>query len=117
MDLKYQKYLIIIILFAFNLLLSTTCITYEKDWYAYLFILATASIINTFSVFLIIGYKMFENVKEINRITSRNYLYVVPCYNESEKELTDSINSLTLQRVVKNDKRTLLIICDGIANG
>ena len=111
--LQKQKYLIALFLFMINLLFSSTFLIYEKDWYVYLFVLALASILNTFSVFLIVGHKMITNDKELPRLESKNYVYVVPCYNESEQELTASLNSLTLQRVVKNDKRSLLIIQDG----
>lgn len=120
MQLRFQKYLIALFLFVINLIFSTTFIIYENDWYVYLFVLTLASIMNTFSVLCILGYKMLksdDNYTSNNRVEPKNYLYVVPCYNESEKELTNSLNSLTLQRVVKNDKRTILIICDGIATG
>ena len=122
MQLRFQKYLIALFLFIINLLFSTTFIIYEHYWFVYLFVLALATIINAFSVVCIIGHKMITNDNDNNndaknRLESKNYLYVVPCYNESEKELTNSLNSLTLQRVVKNDKRNILIICDGIATG
>jgi len=115
-SIKQQKYLIAFFLFIINLVCSTTFIIYENNWYIYLFILALASVINTFSVFCITGHKMIaaEPIQP-NRVDNKNYLYVIPCYNESEKELTDSLNSLTLQRTVNTDKRALLIICDGIS--
>ena len=122
MQLRFQKFLIALFLFVINLIFSTTFLIYENDWYVYLFVLALASIVNAFSVICILGHKMITNDHDNNndaknRLESKNYLYVVPCYNESEKELTNSLNSLTLQRVVKNDKRNILIICDGIATG
>ena len=113
MKIKLQKYLIALFLFVINLLFSSTFLIYEHYWFVYLFVLALASIINTFSVFLIIGNKMITNNKELPRLNPINYVYVIPCYNESKEELTTSLNSLTLQRVVKNDKRSLLIILDG----
>jgi len=119
MPLKFQKYLIAGFLFIINLIFSTTFLIYENEWYVYLFVLALASILNSFSVVCILGHKMtaLDDNKTKNRFAAKNYLYIVPCYNESEKELTDSLNSLTLQRVVKNDKRSILIVCDGIATG
>ena len=117
-SIKQQKYLIAFFLFIINLVCSTTFIIYENNWYIYLFILALASVINTFSVFCIAGHKMIAaEPTQPNRVDNKNYLYVIPCYNESEKELTDSLNSLTLQRTVNTDKRALLIICDGISTG
>jgi chitin synthase len=117
MNLKIQKYLVALFLFIVNLIFSTTSLIYENDWYAFIFVLGMASLINTFSVLFIVGHKLITKDIEVNRIESKNYIYVIPCYNESEDELTKSLNSLVLQRNVKNDKRSILIICDGIATG
>jgi chitin synthase len=117
MNLKQQKYVIAFALFCINLLLSTTFIVYDKEWYVYLFILILASLINASSVLCITGHKMVINDKELHRIEPKNYLYVVPCYNESEEELLQSLNSLILQRNVNKDNRSLLIICDGMVKG
>ena len=116
MNLKHQKYCIIFILFSINLILSSTFIVYIDKWYCYLFILAFGSLINSSSCLLNIGYKMLNNENDnenINRTTPRNYMYIMPCYNESREELISTLNSLVLQREVKNDKRFILIICDG----
>jgi chitin synthase len=51
------------------------------------------------------------------RLTPRNYIYVVPCYNESEEELRYSLNSLVEQHTVSGDKRLIVIICDGKVKG
>ena len=46
---------------------------------------------------------MFQKNKLKNiRIHPKNYLYVVPCYNESEEELRNTFNSITLQKTVFN---------------
>jgi len=117
MNLKNQKYIIICILLSINILLATTLIVYENKWYAYLFILALASSLNSFSCLFIIGHKMLygegkgENINP--RLVSKNYIYVVPCYTETKEELVKTLNSLVLQRKVENDKRLILIICDG----
>ena len=114
-----EKYYIICLLVSINLLLSTTFIIYSHYWYIYLVILASQSIINSFSVIcLLLKRILFGYIDpEINRIEPKNYIYIVPCYNESEEELTNSINSIVLQRTVENDKRMLFIICDGKATG
>ena len=113
MNITKQKYYIIGLLFCINLLLSTTFIIYHKYWYIYLVILAPQSIISSFSVVLILIKRFLYIEPEINRIEPKNYIYIVPCYNESEKELTNTLNSLVLQRTVEGDKRMLFIICDG----
>ena len=115
MNLKYQKYIIICILLGINILLSSTFIVYENKWYAYLFILALASALNSFSCLFIMGHKMLygegDNIN--HRLSSKNYIYIVPCYTETKAELVKTLNSLVLQRKVENDKRLILIICDG----
>jgi chitin synthase len=118
MILRYQKYIIFTLLFIINLLLSTTLIIYSNKWYIFLFILALASLINSFSSLLVIGSKMcLENNDKKYRFSSKNYIYIIPCYNESEEELTNSINSLVNQQTISNDKRCLMIICDGKVKG
>ena len=123
MNIKQQKYCVILFLFLLNTLLSTTFIIYEKHWYVYIFVLGLASSINSFSSLLALGYKMTEHqnnsIELYNdvRLEPKNYVYIMPCYNESEEELFNTLNSITLQRTTKGDKRLLVIICDGIAKG
>ena len=117
MKLKYQKYRIICFLLSVNILLSSTFIIYENNWYAFLFILALASCLNSFSCLFNIGHKMIEGeIKHNNRITAKNYIYIVPCYNETKEELVKTLNSLVLQREVKRDVRSIMIICDGTSS-
>jgi len=107
------------ILLIVNTILSSTFIIYESKWYAYLFILALASCLNSFSCLFNVGHKMFCQ-REMslghtnnNRLIGKNYLYIVPCYTETKEELIKTLNSLVLQREVKRDVRSILIICDG----
>jgi chitin synthase len=129
-SIKQQKYLIVFVLLSINTILSTTFLFYPNKWYVYLFLLALASGINAFSAILIIGKHIIfpshpsnKISKELNlivkdaRIVPRNYVYIIPCYNESEEELRWSIQSLLYQRHVGGDKRALLIICDGKVRG
>lgn len=125
--IKQQKYLTALFLFSINTILSSTFLVYPKEWYVYLFLLALASLINAFSCLFIIGNHIFCKINnninnnnkteqliiQNNRISKRNYLYIVPCYNESKEELMGTISSLLLQRKVEGDKRAIMIICDG----
>jgi chitin synthase len=114
MKLHYQKYLIILLLLSINLTTIITFIYNADKWYVYLFILALASFVNAWSVILLLGYKMFFKKNDIiHRTNPLNYTYIVPCYNESEEELTKSFESLITQHAVHGDKRTMIIICDG----
>ena len=114
-----QKYIYITILALINILLSVTFIIYSDKWYAYLFILALGTIINSFSAIILFLKKLIKktDTRYIYRKEPRNYIYIVPCYNESEEELSLSLNSLIEQQRIDKDKYSLMIICDGKAKG
>ena len=114
-----QKYIYITILALINILLSVTFIIYSNQWYAYLFILALGTIINSFSAIILFLKKLMKKIdtRYIYRKEPRNYIYIVPCYNESEEELTLSLNSLIEQQRIDKDNYSLMIICDGKAKG
>jgi chitin synthase len=121
MNLKLQKYGIISSIVLLNTILISTFIYYNHYWYAFLFILASESFINSSSVILICLNKFYSFLKasKLNKIehTPKNYIYLIPCYNESEEELTNSINSLSFQKNVFKDNKLLFIICDGKVKG
>jgi len=119
MLLKNQKYIIVSILLSLNIVLSITFIIYEDKWYIYLLILALASIFNSINSIGNILYKMItsQNYDIIYRKNSNNYVYIIPCYNESREELKGTLNSLTNQITTYQDKKMLIIICDGKIKG
>jgi chitin synthase len=118
LSIHTQKYLIIVFLFSINTITITTFITYIKNWYIYLFILSLATIINCSSALLLIFNKIFSKETDIQfRNKPFNYIYIIPCYNESEEELTLSIKSIVCQHTLPRDYRCMLIICDGKVKG
>jgi chitin synthase len=118
LSLQYQKYIIIAFLFSINTITISTFITYLDKWYIYLFILSLATIVNSSSVLLLLGNKLFyKNNDIIHRVKPFNYIYIIPCYNESKEELTLSIQSIARQHYLPNDYRCMLIICDGKVTG
>jgi len=117
MNIKQEKYLILTILFIVNTVLSTTFIIYENKWYVFLFILALASITNSLNSILLIFYKMFIKKEEKYRTSDDNYIYLVPCYNESKQELKSTLDSLDRQLLFHKDNKLLIIICDGKVKG
>jgi chitin synthase len=117
MGITLQKYVIISIIVSINCLLIYTFVIFNSVWYAYLCILALSSTLNASSSILNIAFKICNPEKNNYRITPKNYIYVVPCYNESELELRYSLNSLVEQRIVSGDKRMIVIICDGRVKG
>ncbi len=118
MNITIQKYLVLLFLLLVNLLLITTFVIYENNWYAFIYFLAFASFIYSVSVVLIFLSKMCKPYNDNQyRIERKNYIYVIPCYNEGEEELRDSLNSLTCQQTCHGDRRALLVICDGVVTG
>jgi chitin synthase len=117
MNLQKQKYLILFFIGLLNFILIVTFIFFNKTWYAYLWLLALSSVLNASASILNITFRMIYPEKQSYRLTPRNYLYVIPCYNETETELRTSLQSLIEQRCVKNDKRSIVIICDGKVKG
>jgi chitin synthase len=118
MNIVHQKYIILLLLFSINSILSSTFLLYTHYWYIYLVLLALASITNAASSLLNLCQRIFiKNTDNIYRLHPINYTYIVPCYNESENELRDSINSITIQQHIPGDKRSVIIICDGKVTG
>jgi chitin synthase len=119
MNIKTQKYFIISSIVFLNAALISTFVYYSDFWYAFIPLLASESIINS-AASIILLCKTFINkitTKSYKFILSKNYVYVIPCYNESEDELTTSINSLVNQNNTIDDKRLLFIVCDGMVKG
>ena len=56
-----------------------------------------------------------NNNNNNNRYTlsKSNIVYVIPCYNETEKELQNTIYSIYAQKNVEYHNKFLIVICDG----
>jgi chitin synthase len=130
--ISFEKYQIIFLLLLFNILFSTITTIYRKYWYIFIGILASSSLINSINVLLIfkrwilkyinISGNNFGNNSDNNTIykhnnsyinKSKKYIYVVPCYKETQTELLRTINSLCEQKNVDKHQKILTIICDG----
>jgi chitin synthase len=48
---------------------------------------------------------------------NKKLLYIIPCYNESQKELQCTIDSLVNQKYIDNCVKLLVIVCDGKVTG
>jgi len=143
LTLKQQKYAIISILLIINIILGVISTIYHEQWYIFIIILGSSSLINSINVLLItfsIGIpnlyrKCIHNLYKCFTLTNRHQgsydvsdvsdsaaaslqkqsklLYVLPCYNETEKELHNTIESLYNQINVGIHNKLLIIICDG----
>ena len=103
---------------------STTALIYLNRWYIFLIFLALATFIININIFLLMLNKLKNifldnNIKNNNTINLKNtkkIIQLLPCYNESKKEMLNTINSLCIQNNKYNVDKILLIICDGKIN-
>lgn len=52
--------------------------------------------------------------KENEQIFNKNIAYLIPCYNESYEELDETVDSFINQNNIENNKKILIICCDGV---
>ena len=62
-----------------------------------------ASLLNSINSIGNILYKMLTSIDydKIYRQNPNNYVYIIPCYNESKEELEGTLNSLTKQIITQ----------------
>lgn len=118
----YQKVLIFSTWFLINSLLIITSILYSHYWYIFLIPLSLSTLFNCLSVILIIIFRiknLFIKTKknENNEYNKRSIAYLVPCYNENEHELRNTINSIKNQTGITTNNKMLFIVCDGRIKG
>ena len=126
-----QKHILLICLLLLNILLSTLVIVYDKYWYIFIVILAAGSLTNSINTILLIYIKLSKWVQvhlinklknreqyilNDNQITNDKFIYILPCYNETEGELNNTIYSILGQSKVEAHSKLLVIICDGKIN-
>lgn len=102
-----------------NTILIVTSLIYTKHWYIFLVPLSLSSCFNCVSVILIIIFSIKNWIcKKDSEVTDvKNLIYLVPCYNENESELKNTIDSLKNQKELERHKKLLLVICDGRVKG
>ena len=108
-SITYEKYLIISGLLIINGLLSGLTIVYNEYWYIFIIILGLASLINSICVFLVLFNYLRNKIVKNDNMNDYSYkckyIYVLPCYNETEKELNNTIESIYSQLIGINFKR------------
>ena len=124
-----QKIYVMIFIFIINLILSTTMIIYVKNWYVYLIFLMTSPLINSLYALALLSKLDFKknnslnmnyliNTNETNEIDkqckNKTLVIFVPCYNETLSELISTFESISEQQKIDDNKKLMIIICDGI---
>jgi len=117
-----QKLFILGVWLCINLALIIPCIIFTQYWYIFIVPLSLSTSFNCLSVFLILAVRiknLFIKPKkaEKSEYSKKSIAFLVPCYNESEKELTNTIDSLKAQTEIENNKKMLFVVCDGHIKG
>ena len=118
--LRQQKYATIAALSLWNVLCTALYLAYWHSWFAFTFITALSSTANCLCIVGIFMQRAKETtVPQVlgRRRQPRNYVYIVPCYNESEAEVYHTLQSVAAQHVVPEDRRMMIIVCDGSVKG
>lgn len=118
----YQKVFIFTLWLFINLALIVPSIIFSEYWYIFIVPLSLSTSFNALSVLLIVAVRiknLFIKPKkaEKSEYSKKTLAFLVPCYNENEKELNNTINSLTAQTDIENNKKMLFIVCDGHVKG
>ena len=120
MNLTTQKNIILFLILSINIAISVFTIIYKQYWYIFICILGLGSFINSINVLLIIFNKVKQLIKQllehhdsydVNDVNDNKHIYVLPCYNETEQELRNTIDSIKSQTNIKS--KLLIIVCDG----
>ena len=70
-------------------------------------------------ILFIIIFSIYEyfTKQKYDKIENKNIVYLIPCYNESFDELYNNINGFITQKNADNNKKLLVIVCDGKVTG
>lgn len=118
----YQKVMIFSCWLGLNAVLITTSILYSHYWYIFLVPLSLSTTFNCLSVFLILIFSIKnlifkKNDEDDESYVNKSFAYLIPCYNETKEELNNTIESLKKQIKIENNKKMMIIVCDGRVNG
>jgi chitin synthase len=117
-----QKLLVFSTWFCINVALIVTSILYSHHWYIFLVPLSLSTLFNCISVILIVIFSIKnlcikQKKAEKNEYSKRSIAFLVPCYNENEHELNNTIKSIKSQTDLEINRKMLIIICDGRIKG
>ena len=118
----YQKVVIFSLWLCINVALIVPSILFSDYWYIFIVPLSLSTSFNCLSVLLILAVRiknLFIKPKKAEKreYNKRSIAFLLPCYNENETELKNTINSLKSQTDIENNKKMLFIVCDGHIKG
>lgn len=93
---------------------------FAQYWYVLLPIISAAISCNVIMIFSLIIKRTWTAIRPEKRVVPEkpeSLIYIVPCYNETKEELTNSLDSLVAQQKVDDHQQAVVIICDGRVRG
>ena len=114
-----QKIFVCSVIFFLNSALISVFVMFPNFWYCFLPLLGACSLFNSMGSILL-WYRRYRmgnyNTKETKIFT--NFVYLLPCYNESFEELKASVDSLNYQKNLDEGvKKAIVVVCDGKVMG
>ncbi|CAG9993575.1 unnamed protein product [Clonostachys byssicola] len=93
---------------------------WQKYYYIYLPFICLPLALNCFMIASIIFFKL-RNTARPEKIIEPEHVesfgMVIPCYNETREEMTKSLDSLVVQTGIDDNKKAIIVICDGRVRG
>jgi len=119
LEFSTQKYIFIFLSLSINILLSLALYFYDNFWFLYILILTPSSVLTILRILFIIIFSIYEyfTKQKYDKIENKNIVYAIPCYNESFDELYNNINAFVTQKNADDNKKLLVIVCDGKVTG
>jgi chitin synthase len=122
--LRLQKWSLIIGLLLVNGVLIYVAWKYFQLYYLFIILLSSNTMLQTFMMAAIIANAIgrriipwYFNTKEIIPEEPEKLVLLLPCYNETHRELTRSLDSLVEQKEIDGHPRVIFIVVDGNARG
>src|SRR5687767_13527474 len=89
-------------------------------WFIYLPFISFPLVLNCIMIASIIMFKLIHSAFPEKRLLpehKESMVLVIPCYNETVEECTRSLDSFVDQIHIDDQKKSIMIICDGRVRG
>lgn len=122
--LRLQKWGLIIGLLLLNATLIYVAWTYWQVYYIFIVLLSSNTVLQAGMILAILVHYVCTHIlcfcwrrKEIVPDQPEKMVLLLPCYNETQEELTRSLDSLIAQKNIESHPRVIFIVVDGNVRG
>jgi chitin synthase len=115
---------------AVNVMLSALSWILPDFWFVFMPFIAGACLVNSAMVLSLLGFWAVRRTRaalskrrsetgiekakrHVPGLDVRGIAFVVPCYNESQQEIEDTLHSLLAQEDMERHRRVFVVCCDG----